>query len=251
MPSALRDNTFLALESGSACWLIDCGPSPYQRLLQVGLRPSSLRGVILTHSHADHIYGLPALLFQLALAGYDGLLDIYGLPETLLVVRRVVEAFSLGEHCAAHCWRGVEVDEDSRTDLFEEEGVRVGVVPVRHSRPAVGVRIEGIDGGIIAYSGDTGPCQGVRLLAAGAHWLLHECTADQAVPGHSRPEDIAQVAHQAEVERLGIVHYDPRYVVASAVLRERIRRAGYKGEIRILGDLDNVQWRGRPSSGAD
>ena len=51
--------------------------------------------VFLTHSHADHINGLPALLFQLALADFEGKLPIYGNAPTLALARRVIEAFGL------------------------------------------------------------------------------------------------------------------------------------------------------------
>ncbi|MBN1485566.1 MAG: MBL fold metallo-hydrolase [Chloroflexia bacterium] len=241
LPSSERDNTYLALAGESGVWLIDCASAPYQGLLCGDLVPERLRGVILTHSHPDHIYGLAVLLFQLSLSGYGGCLEIYGLLETLRVARQIVQSFTLGSHCAAHRWNIVAVREREQECLFDED-IRVHVGRVLHSRPALGVRMEGQDGGIMAYSGDTGPCAGVVGLARGAHWLLHECTVAKPMAGHSTPEDVARTALQAGVSKVGIVHYDPAYVVVEEELRRRIREAGFVGEVRVLEQLQWLGW---------
>lgn len=244
LPSAQRDNTYLALQANSACWLVDCGASPYQNLLRIGLSPVELRGVVLTHAHADHVYGLPALLFQLSLASYDRELEVFGLPETLRAARQIVDAFNLGIHCARVRWQPVLAEEGRIVPVWEQSGVRMLAARVFHSKPALGVRAEGADGGVIVYSGDTEPCADLIKLARGAHWLLHECTVDRPSSGHSTPEQVAQVAQQARVEHLGIVHYDPIYVVPSSVLIQRIHQAGYAGTVRVLEHQDTVTWRG-------
>jgi len=238
LPSAVRDNTYLALEAGRACWLIDCGAAPYQRLLQAGLVPLKLQGVVLTHSHADHLYGLPVLLFQLALAGRRSVLPIYGLPETLRVTRQIVAAFELGEHCVPHEWLALE--DGSDINVLPDGAGAMQVWQVEHSRPAVGVRIAAPNGCVAAYSGDSEPCPGLVELARGARWLIHECTVAQPLPGHSTPEDVARTAIAAGAERIGIVHYDPLYVLPQQELLERMMRTGYRGEVRVLGDMDAV-----------
>jgi ribonuclease Z len=209
-------------------------------LLQVGLNPAQLAGVVLTHSHADHIYGLPVLLFQLALVGREAPLPIYGLPETLRVARQIVTAFELEGHCVPHEWRSVEAGSDISVPGDERQEGQLHIETVEHSRPTIGLRITAPNGCAAAYSGDTQPCPGLVRLALGVQWLIHECTTPQPFAGHSTPEDVAHTAVEAGVECIGIVHYDPVYVLPKDELLTRIAAGGFQGEVRILGDMDAI-----------
>jgi ribonuclease Z len=244
LPSAQRDNTYLALVAGADCWLIDCGSAPYQRLLQVGVSPLRLRGIVLTHAHADHLYGLPVLLFQLSLGGYKDIVPIYGLSDTVRIAQRVVESFELGRHSARPAWCVLEDDMDINLDAHDSGRGALRAKRVSHSLPAVGVRMTAPGGQAVAYSGDTAPCAATVDLARGAEWLLHECTVRRAAAGHSTPEQVGRVASEGGVGHLGIVHYDPLYVVAGEELVAGIRRGGYMGEIRVFGDMQSMVLQG-------
>ena len=53
----------LVVEAGSTCVLIDCGfgvKDTVLRLARLGLEPSSLTAILVTHEHTDHIGGVPA-----------------------------------------------------------------------------------------------------------------------------------------------------------------------------------------------
>lgn len=54
---------FLSLEGSSYVWLVDCGDvAPIVDMLSsLGDDTSMIKGVLLTHVHYDHIYGLPRL----------------------------------------------------------------------------------------------------------------------------------------------------------------------------------------------
>ena len=60
-------NSYLAVVGRDGYWLVDCADSPIGRLQRAGLDPLTVRGVIITHFHPDHVYGLPAYLLGLFL----------------------------------------------------------------------------------------------------------------------------------------------------------------------------------------
>src|SRR5437867_4210693 len=95
LPSADRDNTSLAIDDGHEVSLIDASGSPFRRLAAAGLPIERLARVVLTHEHADHVYGLPSLLQSLHLIGRTKPLPVFALPETWRVIDPLVGAFRL------------------------------------------------------------------------------------------------------------------------------------------------------------
>lgn len=69
----------------------------------------------------------------------------------------------------------------------------------------------------VVYTGDTRPSQKILELAKGADLLIHDGTfaedlEDEAEEGgHSTVEDAAEIAKEAEVEKLVLTHPSPRY----------------------------------------
>jgi ribonuclease Z len=231
VPDQDRENTHMVWESPDGLLLVDAGGSTYQRLLRAGLDPLALRGVFLTHSHADHINGLPALLFQLAIVGYRRTLPIYGNAPTLALARRVVEAFELESHQAAVEWVEVEGGQDAP---IADAHYRLQTATTTHSRPCLALRFEDRSSGrALAYSADTGPCQAVQDLARGAAVLIHEATMPDPFEGHTTPREAGQVAARAGAERLVLVHFSPRWTMSASQAIEEVRAGGFAGDAEI------------------
>lgn len=102
--SLFNSCTYVIDNGESVCWLIDCGDN--EPLLPL-LKGKRLKGVLLTHSHFDHIYGLnellkrfPETLIYTNESGKEALLDerknmslyhetpfVFEFPENIRIVK--------------------------------------------------------------------------------------------------------------------------------------------------------------------
>ncbi len=245
LPDRERDNTFLVWDSPAGSMLIDCGGRAYGQLLRANVDPQRIRGVILTHSHADHIYGLPAFVFHLWLAKYTGTLDVYANPSTLAMARRLCEALELeqnGHMCDVN-WQALPEQPDqlvSSTDAY-----RISTAPVQHSRPTLAVKIEDLQRGrTVVHSSDTKPCRELEDFARGAHTLIHEATVadpDQADgSGHTTPRQAGELALRCNVERLVLIHYSAQYTMPEDQAIAEAQASGFAGEVVPARELQEI-----------
>jgi ribonuclease Z len=231
VPDQDRENTHMVWEGPDGLLLIDAGGSTYQRLLRAGLDPLKLRGIFLTHSHADHINGLPALLFQLSLAGFQGRLPIFGNTPTIELTRRVIDAFGLEGHQVQVDWIAVAGGQEVPLNA---EAYRLRVADTVHPRPCLALRFEErTSGKALVYSADTEPCSSVQDLAAGAAVLIHEATTAEPFAGHTTPRQAGTVAVKAGADRLVLVHFSPKWTMSAAQAIEEIRAGGFAGQAEI------------------
>lgn len=231
VPDQDRENTHMVWEAPDGLLLIDAGGSTFQRLLRAGLDPLALRGIFVTHSHTDHINGLPALIFQLALAGYQQRLPIYGNAPTLELLRGVFSAFRLEKYQVGVDWVVVEGGHEAP---LGSEAYRLRVADTVHPRPCLALRFEDrLNGRALVYSADTEPCPRVQALASGASILIHEATTPEPFAGHTTPRQAGAVAAEAGAERLVLVHFSPKYTMSAAQAIEEVHAGGFRGEAEI------------------
>ncbi len=235
VPDAEHDTLALALRGPGWAILVDCGGSPLYKLARAGVSRDQVRAVILTHYHADHLYGLPILVQGLWLGGRQETLPIYGPQQALERARRLLELFELDERADMFSleWHPVALREGHR--VVEMEGVAISASPVDHAgNDTLALRFEDVDTGrAIVYSADTEPVQAVVALATSAELLIHEATGEDR--GHSTPEQAAAVAREAGVARLALIHYPVPGTDLDAWLA---RAAGFGGDAFLAQDGD-------------
>ena len=93
MPLPGRWLSCALMRCGSTLTLVDCGEGTQVPWKSLGWGFRQLGAICLTHMHADHVAGLPGVLFMVAHAGRTEPLAIYGPPGTSYVVdglRRIV-----------------------------------------------------------------------------------------------------------------------------------------------------------------
>ena len=136
MPLPGRWLSCALLRCGSTLTLFDCGEGTQVPWKSLGWGFRQLGAICFTHMHADHVAGLPGVLFMVAHAGRTEPLDIYGPPGTMYVVeglRRI--AAELPFPVQMHELKGGE-----RFDL--PGGLHGSCAAASHGIPCLAYRVE-------------------------------------------------------------------------------------------------------------
>jgi ribonuclease Z len=242
LPDASHVNSYLTVLGESGYWLVDCADTPIARLQEAGVEPAQLSGVVITHFHPDHVYGLPAYLLGLFLLrlehGYEvNEVPIYARPEVLERVRSLVGLFDDQDWLDTLPLRYQSIEPRVGATVAECDDFVISATPSQHSIPSLALRFTGKGTGrSFVYSSDTAPSDGVVELARDADLLFHEATGDG--PGHTRPKEAGEVARRAGVERLVLIHYPPEK--AQETLREA--RAAFAGSVELARAFTSYPW---------
>jgi ribonuclease Z len=241
LPSAKRDNTYLAVRGERSVLLIDCAGSPIQRLRQMGVDPTSLRALIVTHHHPDHIYGVPILILGMWLLGRQDDLEIYGPLKAVASVASLLEVVDASDWPALFGTVFHAVPLIERTLVLETEDFRIYSSPVAHMVACVALRIEHkASGAVMVYSSDTEPCDALVRLGAGADLLLHEATGN--FQGHSSPRQAGEMAQAMNAKRLVLVHLSNNGTDGDEELWQREAQGVYAGPVCIAHDLERFEF---------
>lgn len=234
IPAPDHENTHMVLVGHERTVLVDCVSNPILRLQQAGLDFHSLTDVIITHFHPDHVSGVPLLLMDMWLMGRRTTLNIYGLHHTLDRIERLMDFYGWAEWPNFFPIAFHRLPLQELTLVVEGSDFRIFSSPVRHLVPTIGLRFEFESAGkVMAYSSDTEPCAQVIRLAQNADVLIHE--AGGAGHGHSSAAQAAEIASQAEVDKLYLIHY-PTYPHADGNLITEARQR-YAGEVALAVDF--------------
>lgn len=156
VPDAEHDTVALVLRGPEWAVLIECSGSSLYKLAQVGIPRDHLSAVILTHRHADHVYGLPMLVQGAWLGGRTTPLPIYGPQETLDIGLQMLQLYDLDKQANMFplLWRPVPLREDQH--VLTLDGVRITAWPTCHGDlDTLALRLENeARGTAIVYSSD-------------------------------------------------------------------------------------------------
>ena len=263
VPTPRRGLPAILVRCGGDRILFDCGEGTQRQLVaSVGL--AELTEVFLTHFHADHWLGLPGMLKTFDLRGRERPLAIHGprgLVELVTLALRTAgrvsyelelveletgdvlerDGYKIAPVPVAHRGPafGYVLFEPERPGEFDPQtAVRLGLrAGPEFGRVQRGETIRGVSaaqvmgpprpGRKIVLSGDTSPCEALRVAAHHADVLVHEATfaeeerARAAETGHSTAAQAATLARDAEVGMLALTHLSTRHPVQ--LLRDEAR----------------------------
>ncbi len=163
--------------------------------------------IFLTHAHLDHIAGLTFLLVPM-LDGRVRQARLHGRPETLEAVRR--HLFSERVFPVLPGYEHVQLEDEvpvGRDGMLRS-------VPLVHPGGSVGFRIDWPECSL-AYITDTTVDGSYTEFVRGVDLLIHECyfldgdAEWSAKTGHSNTTPVAELARDAQVGQLVLVHMDP------------------------------------------
>jgi ribonuclease Z len=273
MPLPNRFLPSVLLRREGELFLFDGGEGTQVSLRKLNLRWKKISVIFVSHTHADHVTGLPGLLMLSSQVDRDDPLYIIGPPriaEYIETSRRVLDMYINYE---------IVVQEITAPGVvYEGEGFRVRAFPLRHTKPCYGYTLEedsrpgvfhpetaaslGVPRGLLwsrLQGGETvlaadgrevhpedvlGPPRSGRKFSfvtdtlafpeiaeevRGSDFFVCEGMFERGLEEsarekkHMTAEQAARIALAAEVKKLALIHYSPRYTEFN--LKELLKEA--------------------------
>lgn len=133
-PAHGRFPTSQYLQVQDSHFLIDCGEGAQMRMSDFGVPRHKIEHIFISHLHGDHIFGLPGLIFSLALNDRRKPLHIYSPPglDKIISVQLPPDGqlpFPLHFHI---------LETNEKELIFENRHLTVHAFPLRHRVPTCG-----------------------------------------------------------------------------------------------------------------
>lgn len=137
MPLPGRHLTSALLRREGDLFLFDCGEGTQVSLRKLNLRWKKISTIFISHTHADHVTGLPGIMMLSSQVDREEPLTIIGPPKIAEYVetsRKVLDMYINYE---------VIVKEVREAGIvYQGEGYSVHAFPLRHSKPCIGYRLQ-------------------------------------------------------------------------------------------------------------
>lgn len=263
IPDPARRGPAQVVQVGDDAILIDAGSGVVQQLVAAGVRPGSLRCIVITHHHSDHTIDLAHLLFTgWTMQWWRRPPPVFGPPGTAEFVQRLFHAFERDIAFRIQTeLQGWDELAPACTDIAagwrcQGRDWQISAFAVDHEpvAPAFGFRVDAGSRAIVV-SGDTRPSENLVRHARGVDLLVHEVywkagalarrqhAADPIalarmlnIDGyHTDSEAVGRVAAEADVKALALSHILFRGGGPDDLLADV--RAGYRGPASVGADL--------------
>ncbi|HZW55267.1 MAG TPA: ribonuclease Z [Nitrososphaerales archaeon] len=233
VPSKNRGFSCIGVYNERQLTLLDCGDGSIHRLIKSDVDVSAINDIFVTHYHSDHVTGLTSIIETMAIQKKSSNLNVYG-PPGLTDYFSTVERITRVAFTKKFQINLVELQSGQGISI---PGFAVSTFAMDHTVPCLGYRLkeEKGNGRVIAYTGDTQPCECLLPLARNTDLLIHEATflqkdvAKARPPKHATPTEAANAALSAGAKKLVLTHVNdddetPEEMIseAKAIWRETI-----------------------------
>lgn len=184
--------------------LLECGFTAPPHFWKEEPDANGLDGIWISHFHADHCFGLPALLVRFWEEGR--------VKELRLLGQKGLESFT--RKCLDLAYPGfyerltfplsfIELEPNKNVKMF---GLDFQTAENAHSHRDLALRID-VVGKSIYYSGDGKPTPESMALAQGSEFIIHEAFhMETEFPGHGTITGSIDMAKRCEALLLALVH---------------------------------------------
>lgn len=212
-------NTSILVRDGESRALLDCGYSAPPAFWRNCPDPDELDAIWVSHFHADHYFGIPALLTRfweskrrkpILIVGQEGVDDIVT-RALRLAYPSIIDKLGFNLQFL--------VLEPGKT--LDAAGLTWRAALNGHPQRDLAVRIEKGNKSVF-YSGDGLWTEETLSLARGCGLIIHEAfRLDQNIPGHGNMMGCIEFARRAKAGSLALVHMqrDERRMRRDEILR--------------------------------
>lgn len=261
MPLPYRHLTSVLLRREGDLFLFDGGEGTQVSLRKLNLRWKKINAIFVSHTHADHVTGIPGILMLSSQVDRDDPLYIFGPPKIAeyietsrnvldmyinykIIVKEITEPGIIysGEDFDVRAFPlqhtktcvGYTLEEHPRPGAFNPEKAIEKKVPCGPlwSKLQSGVSVLSNDnlevhpedvlgaprkGRKFSYVTDTKYIPSIATEVSGSDLLVcegmfeHELTATAAEKKHMTAIQAGNVARDAHVKKMALIHYSPRY----------------------------------------
>lgn len=239
-----RDNMSFVLSQNNELVLVDCPGSVIHKLKKADLDPASIRVLLVTHIHPDHIYGLPSLVHSLMLDDCE--FNLYGSEPAVDFCRDYLNMFHLLDKKIRCRVNFKPIKENERILPLPWIDIHPLRIPHHESSLAYFMKLK-TENKLLVYSGDTPEYPPLFKAAAGADYLIHDCSSTSKIfnkypilyKTHTQSLKLGIMAAEAGIKCLIPCHFFGRKGTSVLEIEEELKR-NFPGKIIIPKDLDKI-----------
>ena len=126
IPTKSRNQLSILLKYKDEGILFDCGEGTQRQLKIIGIPPTKITKILVSHWHLDHVLGLPGLITTLGASNYNKKLKLYGPKNSRRFIENMFKAF------IQHQPIDIEVIEIKKQRIFENNDFYIESLPMKH-----------------------------------------------------------------------------------------------------------------------
>ncbi len=244
IPTESRDTSCVGLWRDKDLYLLDAGEPASAHFSRYGIAPEALRAVFISHTHADHLGGLPMLLQWLQLNHRVEPLLLALPAEAISTFRDYLDLLFLYPDLLGF---DLEYKAVAPGKVYDREGINVTALSNRHlAHHGERLRREGkgrtgqsfsylltLAGKTLLYSGDLRDPAEIVAPAERADLAIVELA-------HFTPEELGAALAPTKLPVLVVTHLSHTLEPEEEEVPARIRAGGFGGEVLLARDGEEL-----------